>query len=242
MASTPDGQQRKDGIQLFVLSGPGAPELQELNNLPVDFKLLGTGRPDQECKSTQLSLCNLQQTIHPLIQRPKCSLLSHTGWSKQDWSKVEVLLKCGTGKDASTKQELQVCYMPAFAVNIQLQHTCTDGSWHQKMLFAGAADSCSTLAVSLLVLLAGSPNLGCLLNSCYLCLLYTATCAANNCSTCMSPSEGNFTMFTSHTRSTFLAGTLSSRSYSATDLKWVTRFWWAKGPISNPRWSKGNSV
>ena len=31
-----------------------------------------------------------------------------TEWSKEDWAKVEVLLKCGTGKDASTKQELQV--------------------------------------------------------------------------------------------------------------------------------------
>ena len=77
MASTPDGQQRKDGIQLFVLSGPGAPELQELNNLPADFRLLGTGRPDQECKSMH-PLCNLQQTIQPLIQKPNCSLLSHT--------------------------------------------------------------------------------------------------------------------------------------------------------------------
>ena len=29
-------------------------------------------------------------------------------WTKEDWGKVEVLLKCGTGKDASSKQELQV--------------------------------------------------------------------------------------------------------------------------------------
>ena len=37
------------------------------------------------------------------------SLALHcTDWSKEDWAKVKVLLKCGTGKDASTKQELQV--------------------------------------------------------------------------------------------------------------------------------------
>ena len=35
-----------------------------------------------------------------------------TGWSKEDWQKIEVLLKCGTGKDASTKQELQVNTAP----------------------------------------------------------------------------------------------------------------------------------
>ena len=29
-------------------------------------------------------------------------------WSSSEWEKVEVLLKCGTGKDASSKQELQV--------------------------------------------------------------------------------------------------------------------------------------
>lgn len=49
MASPVNGHKRDD-IQLFVLSGEGAPELEELRNLPSGFTLLGTGRPDQECK------------------------------------------------------------------------------------------------------------------------------------------------------------------------------------------------
>ena len=39
-----------------------------------------------------------------------------TGWSKQDWQKVDVLLKCGTGKDASSKQELQVILTAAMCL------------------------------------------------------------------------------------------------------------------------------
>lgn len=50
MSSSVNGHARSD-IQLFVLSGTEAPELKELNNLPPGFKLLGTGRPDKECKS-----------------------------------------------------------------------------------------------------------------------------------------------------------------------------------------------
>lgn len=37
-------------VELFVLSGRGAPELDELSNLPDGMHLLGTGRPDQEVK------------------------------------------------------------------------------------------------------------------------------------------------------------------------------------------------
>ena len=50
MASISNGHKQND-IQLFVLSGTEAPELQELKNLPEGVKLLGTGRPDKECKS-----------------------------------------------------------------------------------------------------------------------------------------------------------------------------------------------
>ncbi len=39
-------------IELFVLSGRDAPELQELTNLPSGVHLLGTGRPDVELKGT----------------------------------------------------------------------------------------------------------------------------------------------------------------------------------------------
>ena len=94
----------RDNIQLFVLSGADAPELKGLSNLPQGVKLLGTGRPEIECKSktsahASLRLCTLEH-VH------LCQL--RAGWGQKDWSKVEVLLKCGTGKDASTKQELQV--------------------------------------------------------------------------------------------------------------------------------------
>ena len=52
MASV-NGHARTD-VQLFVLSGSEAPELKELKHLPPGFKLLGTGRPDKECKSELL--------------------------------------------------------------------------------------------------------------------------------------------------------------------------------------------
>lgn len=55
----------------------------------------------------------------------------YIGWGKEEWSQVEVLLKCGTGKDASTKQELQVYvytyvhHMYASSTDCFSVHTCT---------------------------------------------------------------------------------------------------------------------
>lgn len=55
-------------------------------------------------------MCAACQNIcyHTTLHLPDSLVLHCTDWSKQDWAKVKVLLKCGTGKDASTKQELQV--------------------------------------------------------------------------------------------------------------------------------------
>ena len=44
---------KQGDVELFVLSGRGAPELDELTNLPTGVHLLGTGRPDQELKGEQ---------------------------------------------------------------------------------------------------------------------------------------------------------------------------------------------
>ena len=54
--------------------------------------------------SLKVLKCDTQCMPQLVKQANSCS----TGWSKQDWQKVQVLLKCGTGKDASSKQELQV--------------------------------------------------------------------------------------------------------------------------------------
>lgn len=92
----------KSDVELFVLSGREAPELKELVNLPSGMHLLSTGRPDMELKGAR------SETSPARFSR-RCGF-SHdcADWSKSDWEKVQVLLKCGTGKDASSKQELQV--------------------------------------------------------------------------------------------------------------------------------------
>ena len=97
---------KQGDVELFVLSGRGAPELDELTNLPNGVHLLGTGRPDQELKGAQQR--SARDTYKLALSRIDACSSFPTGWSKADWEKVQVLLKCGTGKDASTKQELQV--------------------------------------------------------------------------------------------------------------------------------------
>ena len=47
----------RSDVELFILSGREAPELQELTHLPSEVHLLGTGRPDVELKGTNSSLC-----------------------------------------------------------------------------------------------------------------------------------------------------------------------------------------
>ena len=44
--------ESKSGVGLVVLSGPNAPELQELTRLPSGMQLLGTGRPEIELRGT----------------------------------------------------------------------------------------------------------------------------------------------------------------------------------------------
>ncbi|KAL3163262.1 hypothetical protein ABBQ32_009659 [Trebouxia sp. C0010 RCD-2024] len=67
------------------------------------MRLLATGRPGQELAD----------------------------WSKEDWGRVEVLLKCGTGKDASTKQELQDIW--PHLTNLKWIHSASAGV--EKLLF-----------------------------------------------------------------------------------------------------------
>ena len=87
MASTPNGHKRNE-IQLFVLSGTEAPELQELKNLPEAVKLLGTGRPDKECKS-RLTGLNCIGNSHLLMQRSMQAGASRTGAKSRCFSNVE---------------------------------------------------------------------------------------------------------------------------------------------------------
>lgn len=53
----------KGVAELFVLSGRGAPELQELTNLPAGVHLLDTGRPDEELKRTGGYITSLHFTL-----------------------------------------------------------------------------------------------------------------------------------------------------------------------------------
>ncbi|KAL3131826.1 hypothetical protein ABBQ38_007540 [Trebouxia sp. C0009 RCD-2024] len=103
VGQTAMSQAHAGGAQLLVLSGRDAPELKELTNLPDGMRLLATGRPGQELAD----------------------------WSKEDWGRVEVLLKCGTGKDASTKQELQDIW--PHLTNLKWIHSASAGV--EKLLF-----------------------------------------------------------------------------------------------------------
>ncbi|KAL3163260.1 hypothetical protein ABBQ32_009659 [Trebouxia sp. C0010 RCD-2024] len=103
IGQTAMAQAHAGGAELLVLSGREAPELKELTNLPDGMRLLATGRPGQELAD----------------------------WSKEDWGRVEVLLKCGTGKDASTKQELQDIW--PHLTNLKWIHSASAGV--EKLLF-----------------------------------------------------------------------------------------------------------
>ncbi|DBA85347.1 TPA: hypothetical protein ACH3X2_006029 [Trebouxia sp. C0005] len=103
----------KSDVELFVLSGREAPELKELVHLPSGMHLLSTGRQDVELKD----------------------------WSKSDWEKVQVLLKCGTGKDASSKQELQDIW--PHLTNLKWIHSASAGV--EKLLFPELVKSSVTV-------------------------------------------------------------------------------------------------
>ena len=87
MASTPNGHKRNE-IQLFVLSGTEAPELQELKDLPEAVKLLGTGRPDKECKS-RLDGLICTRNSHLLMQLCMQAGASKIGAKSRCFSNVE---------------------------------------------------------------------------------------------------------------------------------------------------------
>ena len=94
-------QQRN--VNLFALAGRNAPKLDALQDLPTGMHLIGVGRPSDEvagkCMPARACTC----CPFDLLQRWK----SAVDWTKADWAKVEVIFKCGTGKDAPTNQELQ---------------------------------------------------------------------------------------------------------------------------------------
>lgn len=66
-------------VNLFLLAGPDAPDVEELMSLPEGMSIVGTGRPRKEC----------------------------AGWTDQQWAQVAIVFREGTGKTAATKEELQ---------------------------------------------------------------------------------------------------------------------------------------
>lgn len=96
MSSTSNGH-KPDDIQLFVLSGTEAPELQELKNLPEAVKLLGTGRPDKECKSRLTGLTALATAIYcyNLVCRLEQAGLEQSRNAPQMWNGERCIDKAG---------------------------------------------------------------------------------------------------------------------------------------------------
>ena len=91
------------GAELLVLSDRKAPELKELTHLPDGMRLLGTVQPGQELagSSTQHTVheqdvtfgqspANLRETT---VNAYRLTGALCSGWPKEDWVKVEVLLK-----------------------------------------------------------------------------------------------------------------------------------------------------
>lgn len=102
-SSMPKVNQQQRNVNLFALAGRGAPKLDALQDLPTAMHLIGVGRPSDEvagkCMPARVCTC---RPFDLLRQRTTA-----VDWTNEDWAKVEVIFKCGTGKDAPTNQELQ---------------------------------------------------------------------------------------------------------------------------------------
>ena len=98
MTSLVNGHARGD-VQLFVLSGTEAPELKELSNLPPGFKLLGTGRPDKECKSetAAAAMARMRDHVHTFrtVRRLGPGRLEQGGSPTQVWNRKRCIHETG---------------------------------------------------------------------------------------------------------------------------------------------------
>ena len=91
--SLPQADQHPRSVNLFALAGRGAPRLRELENLPEGYKLIGVGRPGIEVAGT----CLLMPRVHARAAKQyKGTAVMTADWTPSDWSKVEVIFKCGT--------------------------------------------------------------------------------------------------------------------------------------------------
>ena len=107
-SSMPKVTHQQRNVNLFALTGRNAPNLNALQDLPAGMHLIGVGRPSEEvagkCMPARVCTCCPFDLLRWWITAVE--------WTDEDWAKVEVIFKCGTGKDAPTNQELQASSIP----------------------------------------------------------------------------------------------------------------------------------
>ena len=98
-SSMPKVNQQQRNVNLFALAGRGAPKVDALQGLPTGMHLIGVGRPSDEvagkCMPARVCMCC---PFDLLRQRTTA-----VDWTHEDWAKVEVIFKCGTGNAAQER-------------------------------------------------------------------------------------------------------------------------------------------